>query len=70
MVGMRNSNVTEKIKCEKIDKYFYRNPEGEILKYSIIVLKKIAKRNHLIIMKIKSIYCVKHKLEKILMLSR
>ena len=34
MVGnMRNSNVSEKIKCVKIDKYFYRYPEGQILKY-------------------------------------
>ena len=32
MVGnMRNSNVSEKIKCQKIDKYFYRSPEGQIL---------------------------------------
>ena len=31
MVGnMRNSNVTEKIKCRKIDKYFYRSPKGTI----------------------------------------
>ena len=34
MVGMRNSIVTEKIKCQKIDKYFYRDPNGNILKYS------------------------------------
>ena len=32
MVDMRNSNVPEKIKCRKIDKYFYRDPNGNILK--------------------------------------
>ena len=31
MVGnMRNYNVTEKIKCQKIDKYFFTNlPKGK-----------------------------------------
>ena len=40
MVGMRNSSVSEKIKCQKIDKYFYRSPEGEILKYSHYCIEK------------------------------
>ena len=30
---MRKSNVTEKIKCRKIENYFYRDPNGNILKY-------------------------------------
>ena len=29
MVGMRNSCVTEKIKCQKIDKYFIEIPKGQ-----------------------------------------
>ena len=40
---MRNSNVSEKIKCEKINKYFYRNPEGKILKYSHYCIEKKCK---------------------------
>ena len=40
---MRNSSVTEKIKCQKIDKYFYRSPEGKILKYSHYCIEKVAK---------------------------
>ena len=49
---MRNSSVTEKIKCQKIDKYFFRSPEGIILKYSHYCIEKIAKLNTVIIMKI------------------
>ena len=26
--------VTEKVKCQKIDKYYFRNPKGRIFKYS------------------------------------
>ena len=37
---MCNSSVTEKIKCQKIDKYFYRSPEGIILKYSHYCIEK------------------------------
>ena len=44
MVGnMRNSNVSEKIKCRKIDKYFYRSPKGTILKYSHYCIEKNCK---------------------------
>ena len=49
---MRDSSVTEKIKYQKIDKYFYRSPEGTILKYSHYCIKKIVKQSLLIIMKI------------------
>ena len=34
MVGTKITNVTEKIKCQKINKYFFRDPNGNILKYS------------------------------------
>ena len=40
MVNMRDSYVLEKIKCQKIDKYFYRVPEGSILKYSHYCIEK------------------------------
>ena len=39
MVGMRNLNV-KKIKCQKIDKYFYRDPNGNISKYSHYCIEK------------------------------
>ena len=45
MVGMRNSNVSEKIKCQKIDNIFTDLPK-------IIAFKKIVKQNRLIIIKI------------------
>ena len=39
---MRNSNLSEKIKCRKIDKYFYRDPIGNILKiFSLLHRKKL-----------------------------
>ena len=40
MVGMRNSCVTEKAKCQKINKFFYRSPKGTILKYSHYCIEK------------------------------
>ena len=66
MVGnMRNSNVTEKIKCQKIDKYFFRSPEGEILKYSQYCIEKNCRiESSYNYEKLKPIYCIKHKLEK------
>ena len=62
---MRNSSVTEKIKCQKIDKYFYRSPEGKILKYSHYCIEKNCKtESSYNYENLKPIYCVKHKLEK------
>ena len=40
---MRNSSVTLKVQCQKIDKYFYRSPEGNILKYSHYCIEKDCK---------------------------
>ena len=48
---MVNLSVSDRILCQRIDKYFYRTPEGTILKYSIYCIKKIVKLYHLIIMK-------------------
>ena len=40
MVSSRNFSVTEKILCKKINKFFYRSPAGEILKYSQYCIEK------------------------------
>ena len=56
-------NVTEKIRCVKIDKYFFRNPEGRICKYSQFCMRKGCKTessyNFENIKKPR--YCFKHK---------
>ena len=53
MVGnMRNSSVTLKVQCQKIDKYFFRNPNGNILKYSHYCIEKNVEQSLHIIMKI------------------
>ena len=60
-------SVSEKIKCERINKYFYRDPEGKILKYSIYCIEKncktLAAYNY---EGTKPIYCNKHKIEKMI----
>ena len=33
-------SVSEKIKCKKINKFFYRSPDGKILKYSQYCIEK------------------------------
>ena len=44
MVGDKKKlDVTEKILCERIDKYFYRDPDGNIKKYSIYCIEKDCK---------------------------
>ena len=71
MVGMRNSNVSEKIKCQKIDKYFYRSPEGEILKYSHYCIEKNCKtESSYNYENLKPIYCNKHKLDEMVNVKR
>ena len=49
---MRNLSVTLKVRCQKIDKYFFRDSNGNILKHSHYFIEKNVKQNHLIIMKI------------------
>ena len=62
---MRNSSVTEKIKCQKIDKYFYRDSNGNILIYSHYCIEKNCKtESSYNYENLKQIYCNKHKLEK------
>ena len=68
---MRNSSVTEKIKCQKINKYFYKSPEGTILKYSQYCIQKNCKtESSYNYENLKPIYCVKHKLEKMVNVKR
>ena len=66
MVGnMKNFSVTEKIKCKKINKFFYRSPEGAILKYSHYCIQKYCNiESSYNYENFKPIYCNKHKLEK------
>ena len=71
MVGMRNSSVSEKIKCQKFDKYFYRDPNGNILKYSHYCIEKNCKtESSYNYENLKPIYCNKHKLEKMVNVKR
>ena len=72
MVGdMRNSSVTLKVQCQKIDKYFYRDPNGNILKYSHhCIEKKCRTESSYNYENLKPIYCSKHKLEKMVNVKR
>ena len=72
MVGnMRNSSVTLKVQCQKIDKYFFRSLEGEILKYSHCCIEKNCKRESSYNYEnLKPIYWNKHKLEKMVNVKR
>ena len=57
--------VTDKILCKRIDKYFYRDHNDDIKKYSIYCIekncKKLASYNY---EGMKQIYCNDHKKEK------
>ena len=72
MVGnMKNSSVTEKIKCRKINKFFYRSPEGRILKYSHYCIEKnCRKESSCNYENLKPNYCNKHKEEKMINVKR
>ena len=57
--------MTEKIKCQKIDKYFYKDRNGNILKYSNYCIEKNCKtESSYNYENEKPIYCNKHKKEK------
>ena len=44
MVGeIKKLHVTDKILCKRINKYFYRDPDGNIKKYSIYCIEKNCK---------------------------
>ena len=42
---VRNFNVTEKIKCHKIDKFYFKTPEGRIKNFLNTVEEKTVKQN-------------------------
>ena len=61
---VRNSNVTEKTKCQKIDKYFFKTPKGRIRKYLHFCRRKNCKTEYSYnYQKLKPKYCFKHKKE-------
>ena len=56
--------VTEKVKCQKIDKYFFRDPEGRIKKYLQFCRRKKCKtESSYNYENLKPKYCFKHKKE-------
>ena len=68
MVGnMKNLSITDKILCKRINKYFYRDHNDDIKKYSIYCIEKncktLAAYNY---ENLKPLYCNKHKLEKMI----
>ena len=64
-------SVLEKIKCQRIDKFFYRDPEGTIIKYSQYCIEKncktLASYNY---ENLKPTFCNNHKLEKMVNVKR
>ena len=61
---VRNLNVTEKIKCQKIDKYFFKNSKGRIQKYLQFCRRKNCKtESSYNYENLKPKYCLKHKRE-------
>ena len=61
---VRNFNVTEKIKCQKIDKYFFKSSEGKIQKYLKYCRRKNCKtESSYNYENLKPKYCFKHKKE-------
>ena len=61
---VRKFNMTEKIKCQKIDKYFFKNSKGRIQKYSHFCRRKKCKtESSYNYENLKSKYCFKHKKE-------
>ena len=56
--------ITEKVKCQKIDKYFFRDPEGRIKKYLQFCRRKNCKtESSYNYENLKPKYCFKHKKE-------
>ena len=45
-------SVTQKVQCQKIDKYYYKDHKGRIRKYLQFCRRKLCKQNLLIITKI------------------
>ena len=68
---VRNFNVTEKIKCQKIDKYFFKTPTGGIRKYFKYCRRKNCKTvSSYKYENLKPTHCFKHKKENMLNIKR
>ena len=64
-------NVTEKIKCQKIDKYYFRDPKGRIRKYLQFCRRKNCKtESSYNYENLKPKYCNKHKKEDMVNVKR
>ena len=63
--------VTEKVKCQKIDKYFFKNVKGRIYKYSQFCKRKNCKtESSYNYQNLKPKYCFKHKKEDMVNVKR
>ena len=64
-------SVSERILCQRIDKFFYRDHNGDIRKYSQYCIakncKKLSSYNY---ENLKPIYCNKHKLDEMINVKR
>ena len=68
---VRNFDVTEKVKCQKIDKYFFKNSKGRIYKYLHYCRRKNCKtKSSYNYENLKPNYCFKHKKENIINVKR
>ena len=54
--------VSEKIKCQKIDKFYHKTPKGRVFKYSQFCRRKYCKtESSYNFENLKPRYCFKHK---------
>ena len=68
---VRNFNVTEKVQCQKIDKYFFKNSKGRICKYLKYCRRKNCKtESSYNYENLKPKYCSKHKKEDMVNVER
>ena len=64
-------SVTEKIKCQKIDRFYYKTPKGRIFKYSQFCRRKNCKtESSYNYENLKPKYCFKHKKEDMVNVKR
>ena len=63
--------VSEKIKCQKIDRFYYKTPKGRIFKYSQFCRRKYCKtESSYNFVNLKPKYCFKHKKEDMVNVKR
>ena len=64
-------SVTEKVQCQQIDKYFFKDPKGRIQKYLYFCRRKNCKTESFYDYEnLKPKYCFKHKKEDMLNIKR